>query len=273
MKSGYIWIAVLFFSATSSVSLRGAFTARSCNVRPVYEPQIMNGNLEEWTNNKTPVGWSTANNTFVTTTTRANGNPGYAAQIKTTSTLGKIASGALFLGDFNRRNNILAGLTDPISLTFFGLPFKTSGKILGIQFDAVYTPGKEFISGNDRELGFCSIELLKPKPGREKEEFVYHGNTSAGVYHKDNMAYPVAQKRILIGNSEGTAWNGYKITVVSNTTWTTVQMLFDYPNGEMPDFTHFHVVFASSAQGDTFRGVKGSTLTLDNIRIIYEEEK
>jgi len=40
----------------------------------------------------------------------------------------------------------------------------------------------------------------------------------------------------------------------------------------MPSFTHLHIVFASSAQGDAFRGVSGSYLRVDNVRILYAEE-
>jgi len=153
------------------------------------------------------------------------------------------------------------------------MPLKTSGKILGIRFDAIYSPGARFISGTDRELGSCTIELLKPKPGQEHVEFIYHGVDAQGIPHRTNTADFVAHTKIVLGDLPGTAWNGKDITVVSNTTWTPVQILFDYPGGNMPDFTHLHVVFASSAQGNLFRGVSGSTLKIDNIRILYEEEE
>jgi len=68
------------------------------------------------------------------------------------------------------------------------------------------------------------------------------------------------------------AWTGDSIKVVSPTEWTTVEILFDFPGGVMPDFTQLHVVFSSSARGDLFQAVNGSTLTIDNIRILYKEE-
>jgi len=276
-------------NATASIPLRGTLTihsyqeartftvtardgsTRNWNVRLVYEPQLVNWNLDEWLN-PDPVGWSTANQAS-SNTSSVTGNPGLAAQMRTNSTLNIISSGSLFLGDFNRYNRpITAGLSDPISLTFFGIPFKTSGKILGMQFDAIYVPGKEFISGTDRELGSCTIELLKPKPGMENAEFVYHGADATGKFHNENMANPVAHAKAELGNTPGIAWNGSDITIVSNNKWTTVQVLFNYPDGKMPDFTHLHIVFASSAQGDAFKGVSGSTLKIDNVRILYEEE-
>ena len=277
--------------ATATIPLRGTFafnsykdtqsftvaaedgTTRNWNVRLVYEPQIPNRNLDEWRNGE-PVGWGTANSASSGGTSQVGGNPGSAAQLRTTSTLGVIASGTLFLGEFNRNNvSILTALSDPISLTFFGLPFSSSGKILGIQADVTYSPGREFIDGTDRELGSCVIELVRPKSGYENAVMVYHGADAKGVFHSTNNAEPVAHARARMGNSPGTAWDGTDITVVSNTEWTTIQVLFDYPNGEMPDFTHLHIVFASSGQGDTFRGVSGSTLRVDNIRILYAEEE
>ena len=277
--------------ATASIPLRGTFTfnsykdtqsftvvaengtTRNWNVRLVYEPQLPNRNLDEWRNGE-PVGWGTANSASSGGTTQVGGNPGSAAQLRTSSTLGLIASGSLFLGEFNRNNRpITDGMSDPISLTFFGLPFSASGKILGIQADVIYSPGNEFISGDNRELGSCVIELVKPKPGSENELLRYHGANANGVSHTLNNAEPVAHAKARIGNAPGTAWDDTDITVVSNTAWTTIQVLFDYPNGEMPDFTHLHVVFASSAQGDAFRGMQGSILKIDNIRILYAEEE
>jgi hypothetical protein len=268
--------------ATASIPMRENFTFHSYqetksftiiaqdgstsdwNVRLLYEPQLTNWNFAEWTNEKTPVGWATANNTFVTGTLQTYGNPGLAAQMKTSNVLllNRIASGSLFLGKFSFSLN----MNDPNSMTFFGIPFKTSGKILGIEFDAVYSPGSEFINDNERELGSATIELVKyPMPDKENEQFRYHGDKSDGSPHPLNTAEYVAQAKALLGNSAGTAWNGANITVVPNTEWTKVKVLFNYPNGEMPDFTHLHIVFASSAQGDAFKGVSGSTLKIDKI--------
>ena len=275
--------------ATASVPLRGTFKAnsykdllsfsvtaqdgskRDWNAKLVYEPQLPNWTFDSWSNSE-PVGWGTSNKAS-TGTTPTVGNPGSAAQLRTGSTLGNIASGSLFLGEFNKKNRpITDGLSDPISLTFFGKPLETSGKVLGIQMDVIYSPGSMYISGTNRELGSCVVELVKPKAGQENAEFIYHGADASGVQHKANTAYSVAHAQVLFGNSPGTSWKGTDITVVSNTQWTTVQVLFNYPDGKMPDFTHLHIVFASSGQGDIFKGVSGSTLKVDNVKILYEEE-
>ena len=141
-----------------------------------------------------------------------------------------------------------------------------------MEFDAIYLPGSEFISGTDRELGSSTIELVKPKPEQEGATFRYHGLRYDGTPHPLNTAEAVAHAKIEIGNSPGVAWNGSNITVVSSTNWTKVRVLFNYPGGQMPNFTHLHIVFSSSAQGDAFKGVVGSTLKIDNVRILYEED-
>lgn len=276
--------------ATASVPLRGTFTfnsyqellsfivaaqdgsTRNWNVRLVHEPQLPNWNLDAWTNSTTPVSWATANNIATSGTTRVAGNPasGFAAQLRTGSALGQTASGSLFLGSF--RFDPIAGINDPVSLTNFGQQLATSGHIRGIELDVIYSPGAIHNTDGSYELGSATIKLLRPKPGYEDRPWVYHGNRGDGTPHPNNTAIYVAHKQAVFGNSSGTAWNGLPITVVSNTNWTTVQILFDFPNGVKPDFTHFHVVFASSAQGDSFRGVTGSTLRVDNVRILYREE-
>lgn len=249
-------------------------TVRNWNVRLIHERQLPNWNLDAWTNSITPVGWSTANPAAANSTTQTAGNQGSAALLRTGSTLNMISSGTLFLGQFNPNSiPITVGLTDPIRLTHFGKPFATSGHILGIEVDIIYSPGREYISGTNRELGSAVIQLLKPKPGYENRGFVYHGSNADEVAHRDNTAIYVAHAQAVFGNSPGTAWNGLPVTVVSDNNWTRVQLLFDFKDGVMPDFTHLHIVFASSAQGDAFRGVAGSTLRIDNIRILYKEEE
>ena len=295
------YIMTVSKKSTASIPLRGTFTVnsyqdiqsftvtaqdgskRDWKILVVYEPQLTNGSLDTWSGSgysKAPVGWATANTSvlagLITTigTTEIAGNPssGSAAQIETKSTLGNLASGSLFLGTFDNGNAMTYGTSDPIRLTFFGLPLSTSGKILGVQFDVTYKPGAEFISGTNRELGSCVVELVKPIPGQEGASFVYHGADATGTQHNLNTAEPVAHAQAVMGNSSGTSWNGLDITVVSQTVWTTVQLLFNYPGGVMPYFTHLHLVFGSSAQGDKFTGVSGSTLKVDNIKILYEEE-
>ena len=254
-------------------------TINDWTVRLIYEPQLLNWNLDTWAGTNVVQGWATANQAAVGTT-RIAGNPasGWAAQLQTTSAWGQRASASLFLGSFHF--DVDGGLNDPISLTHFGLPFGTSGQILGVQIDVQFTPGSSHTSLGDIELGSVVVELVRPRPGFENAPWRYHGATSGGVFHGSNTGEPVARRQMLFGNSPGTAWNGEPIEVVSpagHAEWTTVPVLFSaecLARVERYGFTHFHIVFASSAQGDRLNNgaVEGSVLRIDNIRILYREE-
>jgi len=294
--------------ATATVSLGGTFnfstfrqrhtfritaedgtTTQDWTVRLIYEPQLFNWNLDSWSLgsaaiNVFPHGWATANfraaGMFdVENTTRVAGNPasGGAAQLRTNAApiIGRPGAGTLFLGTFDA-SNAVTFQNDPIRITRFGLPFGTSGHIRGISVDVKYQAGATFIPGTTyHELGSATIELVKPDPSRPAgTPWVYHGHHTAGHPHDLNTAIRVANREMLFGNTPGVAWTGESIKVVSPTEWTTVEILFDFPGGVMPDFTHLSIVFSSSARGDLLNnnGVNGSTLTIDNIRILYKEE-
>ena len=260
---------------TFTITAEDRTTTSNWTVRLIYEPQLFNGNLDQWQGNNNPEGWATANQAAVGTT-RIAGNPasGGAAQMVTGETMGTLASASLFLGTFTF--NVTAGLTDPISLTNFGTPFATSGHIRGIRVDVMYQPGGNGIipGGHGQELGALVMQLLKPRPGFESANWVYHGHhITTGLPHVNNTGMRVAHNHTVFGNSPGTAWNGLPITVVSPTEWTTIDILFDdFPDGVMPDFTHIHIVFSASARGEMFRGIQGSNLRIDNVRILYREE-
>jgi hypothetical protein len=47
-----------------------------------------------------------------------------------------------------------------------------------------------------------------------------------------------------------------------------IMLPFNYTNSQKP--THIYVVFASSKDGDLFTGAVGSTLTIDDLELVYE---
>ena|GEM_PF-2025425 len=279
----------------SSFRQRHSFTitaedgsTREWTVRLIYEPQLQNWNQDAtWIqtgnllNNSThPPGWATANVSIIglINITGASRVPrsggGFATQLRTINApvVNRPGAGSLFLGWFDR-SNAVTFQNDPIRITHFGLPLATSGHIRGIEVDIMYSPGGRYTDDNYRELGSATIELVRPYPGHEGENWVYHGHHADGTPHERNTGMRVAHRQMVFGNESGYSWHGLPIEVVSATEWRTVQILFDdFPNGEMPDFTHLHIVFSSSARGDLFDAVVNSTLTVDNIRILYKEE-
>jgi len=268
---------------TFRITAEDGTTTEDWTIRLIYEPQLFNWNLDSWSSGSAPInvfphGWATANFTAVIApilnTTQVAGRSGSAAQLRTNPApiVNQPGAGSLFLGRFNAAGAV-THQGDPIRITEFGLPFGTSGHIRGISVDVKFQAGATFIPGTTyHELGSATIELVKPNPALPGAEWVYHGHHTDGRPHFLNTAIRVANSEMLFGNTPGVAWTGDSIKVVSPTEWTTVEILFDFPGGVMPDFTQLHVVFSSSARGDLFQAVNGSTLTIDNIRILYKEE-
>jgi len=242
-----------------------------------YTPQLTNWEMEDWSgNDPQPKGtsakpyWATANTTGLITMTgtkKATGYSGSGAQLSSlrAPVVNRLASASLFLGYFNS-SNVLGGLSDPVSLTFQGIPFSASKKIIGIDIAVNYTSA----GSNSDDTGAVTIELIKHN---SSSAYIYHGKRPDGNAHPNNTAIPVARGRKVFGNIAATI-NGETVNVVTKNTWQTVRILFDYSTmSDVFDYTHLLVICASSSQGDAFIGQVGSTLLLDNIKLIYEGDE
>ncbi|MDL2320442.1 PCMD domain-containing protein [Alistipes sp. OttesenSCG-928-B03] len=245
-----------------------------------FMPQLQNADMENWADSKTPSPagssstpyWATPNMKIlgitIDPTSRGTGKGGgYAAQLKTAvKTIlftKKLTSGSLFLGWFDSANAVSAGLSDPVKLTNQGIEFSAGRKLVAIEVDAQYSSAG---SGND--TGTIAVELTKQNAGASK--YVYHGKRPDGTTHPDNTAVLKARGRQLVGNKSGTQ-NGESIKQMTAGKWETIRVPIDYSSMSDPfDYTHLVVICASSSQGDTFVGDDGSTLLLDNFRLIYE---
>lgn len=241
-----------------------------------YQPQLQNSNFEQWSNNYTPLPhgiegspyWATANLTSpiqVIGTTEIESMPGQgkAAQLKTSRTVGKLASGSLFIGWFDS-SNPLGNITDPAVMTFMGMPFSSSKRIKGFEVDVSYHPG----NGAASDGGSLAIELIRQAD--TSQPLVYHPAGNNGMPHPKNNAVKVAGGREIVATQSGVLITGEIPTkVVKDGVWETVFVPLSY-TGAYPQYTHMTVVFASSSKGDTFVGAVGSTLKIDNIRLVYE---
>ena len=250
-----------------------------------FLPQLVNWELNNWTgDNKSPVPagtkaspyWANANNSFVAGTSKTTGKEGGGAAKLTTGevnilSIKRLTSGSIFLGWFNS-SNIMGGLNDPVSLTFQGIEFSASRKIIGFEADIKYSASADLST----DTGSLAIELVRENS--PSTPYVYHGNkpvkdTRPETWqpHPDNTARRAARGRRLIGNAGGTQ-DGETITKVNKGEWTTVRVELDYSGMADPlDYTHLIVICASSSRGDVFVGAKGSELIIDNFRLIYEE--
>ena len=214
--------------------------SESGNVRNTWKieasitPQLTNYTLESWENTSTPLPlnyWGTANNSFSTGTTRDTRNNGYCAKMTTTSVLGNIAAGSLFLGylqmDLNQINN-------PKMMSYFGIPF--SGRPTAVTLDIKFTP-----QGGDK----ASIELHLLN--YEGTNFEYHTlGTESGI--------------TIVGNTS-------QYLISNQTDWITVTIPI-IQTSSLP-VTHIHFVATTSYRGDELIGTVGTTLWVDNIRLNY----
>lgn len=232
--------------------------------------------FESWVDDNTPAPkgtkespyWASANMTGIVSilnTTKTEGAPGEgsAVMLETINAVIKTASGSLFLGWFDT-SNPLAGLSDPVKLTFQGMPYASEKKIKGMEADILYSPGAD--AGSD--TGSLAIELIKWR--NTSGDFVYHGRRPDGDWHPDNNADMVARGRVLVGTQAGTQ-NGEEIRVVPDGEWVKqVFVPLEY-SGDYPQYTHLGITFASSSQGDSFIAEVGTMMKVDNVRLVYEE--
>ena len=188
-----------------------------------------------------------------------DGVTGYAAKLTTSDTgpLGKlrnmaVAAGNLFIGRFDVQN----ALTNAMKATQFGLPFDK--KPVRIEGYYKYQPGENF---QDRDGNILS--------GVTDKATIY-----AVLYrNKDAEGRPI----VLYGDNVQTSDQVValaKLKDISATSeWTKFDVAFNYNeeiNQEMLENYDYSltVVFSSSINGNLFEGAIGSTLWVDEVRVV-----
>lgn len=189
------------------------------------------------------------------------GESGHAVKLVTLDTRGvglapAITPGSLFTGKFAFS---FAGVSDPLSLTKFGLPYdKKPLKLKGVY---KYTPGEPFIDGSD-------------KSNIEETDEIDSPSISAVLYEAKDAE---GKEVILTGNDINTSEYRVAFAELKNPTktteWTPIDEDFVYVNGKSYDATKEYklaVVCSSSKEGDRFRGAANSTLIIDNLEVLGE---
>lgn len=195
--------------------------------------------------------WATANqgtsiyNQFGTTPVVVDGNT--YAQIATGETSSiPITSGTLFTGKFDIQGAINHP-TDPREATKFGIPFCLRPD--SIKFKYTYQPGSRYIRAT----------LNNPVS-------IFGGFTVTDIPGSDMFtAYAILEVR-----------DGSNVTEIGRAQITSgdtqlvmkkISIPFIYSTLQKP--THISIVFASSKDGDLFTGAVGSTLTIDDVELVY----
>ena len=164
----------------------------------------------------------------------------------------RIAAGNLFIGSFDG----MSALLDAMKATQFGKPFDRKP----IKFEGYYkyTPGKNFQDEN----------------GKIVEGKVDKGSIYAVIYkNHDEKGNPV----VLYGDNVKTSSQLVGIAEVKeikNTdSWTAFETTFEYSeeiDSELLENRGYSmaIVFSSSDEGATFKGAVGSTLCIDEVKLI-----
>lgn len=245
---------------TVNITSEDGAVSREWKIKLIYTPQIDNSSFERWENDKTinpgDNSWATGNNTFFTGTVRSdNATEGrYSAQMTTkkiNSIVKEIAAGSLFLGKFVFN---ISDKNNPRQMTWFGTPFtQRPSKML---IDVNYKRGANLEKSENNQFYPVSgevdsasviVEALRWK-GDPNQPFEYHG-----------VATP---------NVEVLGTGKYIFTTTED--WVNAVIPITY-TPSINAVTHFSISMASSSKGDQFIGADGSSLLVDNVRLIYPE--
>lgn len=245
-------------------------------IRLIYAPQVYNNGFENWgtvdgTYNLYPAdgtGWTTGNNTQVSGTSRAEGyNSPSASQMTTwlktmnlvVYKVTSLASGATFLGDFTLKISV-DDVAHPTNMSNFGIPFRADVNPIGFEVDYKYT------SGGQRTF-------TEPKTNSVIPAFrdpVNWPGPDMGIIATEIHYLPSGTWNYVFGNADATRIAQAEFYTTGASQWTRQRCLFTTTAGRGNlKMTHLVVRMSSSYEGYYFKGAHGSTLTVDNFKLIY----
>lgn len=247
-------------------------TLKSWKIKVIPAPQLPNADMELWhphpqfktiENTIFPSdgsGWNSSNNPSVVGVERTTGyRSDYGALIKTSlSTINfadiikvtSLASGNLFLGKFNY-STLATDVYNPSSMTLFGIPY--SGQYLPkkLVFVYKYKKGSKLIRTSPKTSS-TTIPAFNPV-----EDLSGMDSGKAWIeFWSDNRDNPYA--------------SGTKIFDQDVINWKETEILISPNSGyDLGETKFVSVGFSSSSQGEYFVGADGSTLEIDQVRLIY----
>jgi len=228
--------------------------------------QVQNSSFETWYENQgmngiyyKEIGSSSVNSFWATANigTSMYGKYGtqpiiegsnHLVQIMTDSTENlPLTAATLFTGNFNLEG-ATSNPTEPRKATEFGIPFKF--KPVAMKFKYKYQAGERYIQAT----------LKYPST-------IFGGFTVTEIDGEDRCSiYAVLETRNGSDITEIARAELYSETTQNVLTETTLP--FNYTSSEEP--THITIVFASSKDGDLWKGAFGSKLVIDDLELIYE---
>ena len=236
------------------------------------------GKYSIWLNNDDVDYWASGNPGFKLSKSTAkpdeyptivdeNGYAGDAVTLVTRSTglFGEmvgmpIAAGNLFVGSFD----VSQALKDALAATLFGKPFMY--RPMRIKFMAKYKPGDKYKRKSTEVSGMVDYPDMYA---------VLYKNTDADgnsvtLRGDDGKTNPNIVARAFVSETEAKK--------ISADKWTEVNIPFEYLEKIDEDRLknrgyNFAIVFTSSFAGGEFSGAVGSTFTIDEVRLICNEDE
>ena len=251
--------------------------------------QLPGENFNSWNKNDvTPDSiWGNAN-TILTTTEKKTSGSMIGAMIKTGSALTKIASGSLYTADFNPNGvgtlSMASSSTwpDGNELLDFGKPFAARPEFMEVKFSYegkgdscdIYIllenrTGNKNVNRKSTDVNtlVASAWFRSTKAdnsGRENPDVV-------SVSEPDENGMRTLRLKLKYGEPlEGSPIENSSTfdTKLKSSNKAAINNGLVQGTGEEP-VTHIRVVFASSADGNHYKGVSGATLIVDDLKLIY----
>ena len=251
--------------------------------------QLPGENFNSWNKNDvTPDSiWGNAN-TILTTTEKKTSGSMIGAMIKTGSALTKIASGSLYTADFNPNGvgtlSMASSSTwpDGNELLDFGKPFAARPEYMEVKFSYegkgdscdIYIllenrTGNKNVNRKSTDVNtlVASAWFRSTKAdnsGRENPDVV-------SVSEPDENGMRTLRLKLKYGVPlEGSPIENSSTfdTRLKSSNKSAINNGLVQGTGEEP-VTHIRVVFASSADGNHYKGVSGATLIVDEMKLIY----
>ena len=251
--------------------------------------QLPGENFNSWNKNDvTPDSiWGNAN-TILTTTEKKTSGSMIGAMIKTGSALTKIASGSLYTADFNPNGvgtlSMASSSTwpDGNELLDFGKPFAARPEYMEVKFSYegkgdscdIYIllenrTGNKNVNRKSTDVNtlVASAWFRSTKAdnsGRENPDVV-------SVSEPDENGMRTLRLKLKYGEPlEGSPIENSSTfdTKLKSSNKAAINNGLVQGTGDEP-VTHIRVVFASSADGNHYKGVSGATLIVDEMKLIY----
>lgn len=251
--------------------------------------QLPGENFNSWNKNDvTPDSiWGNAN-TILTTTEKKTSGSMIGAMIKTSSALTKIASGSLYTADFNPNGvgtlSMASSSTwpDGNELLDFGKPFAARPEYMEVKFSYegkgdscdIYILLENRTGNKNVNRKFTDVNTLvasawfrstkADNSGRENPDVV-------SVSEPDENGMRTLRLKLKYGEPlEGSPIENSSTfdTKLKSSNKAAINNGLVQGTGEEP-VTHIRVVFASSADGNHYKGVSGATLIVDDLKLIY----